>query len=227
MEDSTNYLGTCRRCDFVDKLYQENYKGKMTFICMIKSECDTRKNIQFIKSHTKHEIKLQLLKTPNLLKDLIESKLEINPNLIEEYCLIAVKSKSSVVKYIKNPSRNVQELAIKDNFKNYFLMDDTKVFADIELKTFLEHPNLIKFVKSPNIALQLALVYLDTNLVFEFKKVAFYVTLIVSRLNKEITFLDIDEKYAKDFGYYEPISIFRKWDFHDCVSLDTDSDFSV
>lgn len=217
-----NEINNCRRCGFIDKLYQENYRGEMTFICMIKADCDARKNNQFIKSHNKNEIKLQLLKTPNLLKDLIE-----NGITDEEYFLIAVKTKSSVVKWIKNPSRKIQEIALKDNYKNYFLMKRSSIFADIESKVFLEHPTLIKFVKNPSIGIQLALIYLDTNLVFEFKKVAAYTAKIVTSLNPKITFIPINEKYNEEFGYYEPTSIFRKWFFHDCVCLDTDSEFSI
>ena len=217
-----NAINTCRRCGFIDKLFQENYKGEMKFVCMSKTNCDTRKNIQYIKSHSKKEIKIQLIKTPNLLKNIIELKI-FDP----EYMELAVRIKSSTIKWIPNPSRILQEISLNDDYKNYNLIKRESVCADLELTVFLKHPSLIKYVKDPSIVLQLALIFQNTNHVFEFRKIHDYTRKLVEDLNPKIKFFKIQEKYHKNFGTNQPYSDSRHWDFSDCVSVDTESDFSI
>ena len=215
----------CRKCHSESSsytMYQEYIKDTLTSICVDSVECYTRKNQHFIRNSEPEEIEEQLRKTPNLIQVIIS--LGINE---EKYNMIAVKQKGSSIKYIENPSVQVQEIAISEKPENYFYIEKIDICPLLELKLFLKHPDLMKFKKEPGIALQLTMFYLDKNSIFHFKKIHNYIKSICETLHKDIYWKKIDDKYIQEYGENEPFTIFRRWDYAPCVSEDTDSEFSI
>ena len=215
----------CRKCHISGPkchVFQEYLDGKINYVCIDLVECNKRANINFIKNGTKYDILHQLSINPNLIETIV--LLGINN---EEYNTIAVSRKGSSIKYITNPSPAIQKLAIFQDPINYYHIKKEHVCPVLELIVFCKFPDLIKYKKEPGIAIQLAVFYKNYHSVLQFKKVHNYITKISKVLCPEIEYRKIHEKYTEKYGYNEPFTLFRKWDYNYCVAEDTDSEFSL
>jgi hypothetical protein len=87
------------------------------------------------------------------LSKLIIQKIGFDPDN-EEHCLNAVKQNGYNIRYIKNPSEEVQLEAVKDH-AIYFIKNPSE---EVQLEAIKENGSNIYFIKNPSEEIQLAAV---------------------------------------------------------------------